>query len=232
MWPAVSLLIVVLTAACGTACKRTQHPPDVAPPAADTPGDAAADAIPPPLPPEDAANLEPPPTSISQQQPPLSREERVKLEVVTEYRDTVLLDGPGQAAVNPTTHKLCWPAVVCTNSKCPGKDKDGNHRLFAYRYASVTVGADGKPDWTANEHAPPLQLMEVRPFCFKVNTVEKYIPPDQREHYNDIIRRTREKKKEFDALRRKGGTMSGAKFQEMKDLINEEAALPIYYLCD
>lgn len=200
-----------------------------------TAGEEAASDVPPRPQPEDAKVLHEPipmdgaPIGKASE---LTREERIKQEVLTEYTGEMDAQNAGGAMVNPANNKLCWPALYCTYSQCPGKDKDGKPKLFAYRYPAVKVGSDGKPDWSDNASAPALQMMGVCPYCLKVNTVEQYIPPDARASYDEVGKRIEQKRREFAEITKGGGMMTGEKFNEMKQLIQQRAALPVHYLSE
>ncbi|MCE9547118.1 MAG: hypothetical protein K8T25_16715 [Planctomycetia bacterium] len=159
------------------------------------------------------------------------RTDRIKQEVLVDYSQTITATSAGGVTVN-AAKKLCWPACICTNSKCPGRDQNGQPRLFAYRYPAVTVGPDGKPDWSANSTAPPVLMMGVCPFCFKANTVQAYVPPEAVSQHRQLTLEIERKNKEIKKITDRGGTLTPEQYQEWIRLLDQRTSLPIYYLCE
>ncbi|MCE9544941.1 MAG: hypothetical protein K8T25_05405, partial [Planctomycetia bacterium] len=160
------------------------------------------------------------------------REERIKKEVLQDYKTLAPATGDGAAAADPASGKLCWRAFTCTHPKCSGQGKNGNPYLFAYRYDGVTLGPNGQPDWSQNAAKEPMTMLGVCPACGRANTVAPYYPPDIAQQAREIDKKVNRIKAAITAAMRQGGQAPSAMFTELDETLKQRAALPVYYLCD
>jgi hypothetical protein len=161
--------------------------------------------------------------------PEKTREELVKEEIITEFSGVMPAARQAVAMVSPEG-KICWPAMTCTNRRCSGQGKDGRPFLFAYHYKAVTLGSDGKLDFRANLQSKPLVLLGTCPACFMANTVEAYLPPDERKRFDEISRRLMKKAHENAAIT-KNRLLTADESAAYRKLQEEQANMPVYYLC-
>lgn len=166
------------------------------------------------------------------------RDEAVKRDILVEYSSVVTAPGQGAhpnqgpATVNPTTHRLCWPAMTCTNPKCSGKGSNGKPYLFAYRHSAVTIGPDGKPDWSANVYAPSSIVEGICPACLNGSFVTPYIPPDVRLRFEELSQKIKKIDREMKEIMQSGQYVPKEKYQEFTRLFDERATMPVEYLCE
>jgi hypothetical protein len=213
----ISLLIAaLLIGAQLTGCKKDPPRADVTVPAPTPPPPAEA---------EGTIQKVQEKAAQAGQTPAKAREELIKEEIITEYTGVTSGARKGPALVSPEG-KLCWPAMTCTNPKCPGKGRDGRPFLFAYHYKSATVGPEGK----VNLHANPLVLLGTCPACFMTNTVGPYLPPEERQRYEEITRRVMQKAHANAAIT-KERLLTPEEYGEYRKLLEEQADVPVYYLC-
>ena len=203
--------------------------------AKDAPDVSAPEAVPAaaaPLPPTEAeGTLQKVQEQAAQsgQTPEKTRTELVAEEIITEFSGVMPAARQAVALVSPEG-KICWPAMTCTNRRCPGQGKNGLPFLFAYHYKAVTVGSDGKLDFRANLHNKPLVLLGTCPACFMTNTVEAYLPPEERQHFSEITRRLMKKAHENAAIT-KNRLLTSEESAAYRKLQEEQANMPVYYLC-
>jgi len=221
----VIVLVGALLAAAPLGGCRRDAPPEI-----ETEDPAEPAAPPQPEVPEGTTERIQEKAVVAGQTPEKTREDLIREEIIFEYSGITPAQRKGTAMVN-AEGKLCWPAMTCTNPRCSGKGKNGQPFLFAYHYRAVTVGPDGQPDFSANATAPPLVLLGTCPACFMTKTVEPYLPPEERKRFAEITRRVMKKARENAAITQSGRLLTSEEYAEYRKLLEEQADVPVYYLC-
>lgn len=103
--------------------------------------------------------------------------------------------------VDAESKEIFWPALECTNPKCPGRDTEGNPFLFVHPSPGASVGTEGK---IVFQKVDPSQYRSPEcPECLKQRTPTTETPAERAEFLRYVqphtLPETAEKKKQLDA---------------------------------